>query len=113
MALGAVHGHAARYRGRPHTAPLAQERSAHFRRAVVLRSCRDGAKRRAEGDPTHAQPIRAIAMKRTIVLMLLIAGSLCAQMHKGIYAWWGRPEIRRDLQLSMDQQRQIQATVKQ
>ena len=52
-------------------------------------------------------------MTRTIVLILLIAGSLSAQMPKGIYAWWGRPEIRRDLKLTPDQQRQIQATVKQ
>lgn len=52
-------------------------------------------------------------MLRALILVLASAGCLCAQMPKGIYAWWGRPEIRRDLKLSPDQQRQIQATVKQ
>jgi hypothetical protein len=52
-------------------------------------------------------------MPRIIVLMLLVAGSLGAQMPKGIYAWWGRPEIRRDLRLTPQQQRQIQATVRE
>ena len=51
-------------------------------------------------------------MKRIIVLTLFVAGSLGAQMPKGIYAWWSRPEIRRDLKLTPQQQRQIQATVK-
>ena len=52
-------------------------------------------------------------MHRILVLLLLASGTLCAQMPKGIYQWWGRPEIRRDLNLSPQQQRQIQATVKQ
>jgi Spy/CpxP family protein refolding chaperone len=52
-------------------------------------------------------------MQRAIVLLLLTAATLCAQMPKGIYQWWNRPEIRRDLDLSPQQQRQIQATVKQ
>ncbi len=52
-------------------------------------------------------------MTRILVLILLAAGSLAAQMPKGIYAWWGRPEIRRDLRLTPEQQRQIQATVRQ
>jgi len=52
-------------------------------------------------------------MSRAIVLLLLATGALCAQMPKGIYAWWSRPEIRRDLNLSPQQQRRIQATVKQ
>ncbi len=52
-------------------------------------------------------------MPRVIVLLLIAAGSLCAQMPKGIYAWWGRPEIRRDLNLTPVQERQIQAAVKQ
>ena len=52
-------------------------------------------------------------MLRILVLLLLTAGSLCAQMPKGMYAWWGRPEIRRDLNLTPQQQRQIQFTVRQ
>ena len=51
-------------------------------------------------------------MQRVIILLLVAAGTLAAQMPKGIYAWWGRPEIRRDLNLSPQQQRQIQATVR-
>lgn len=51
-------------------------------------------------------------MPRLIVLLLLVAGSLGAQMPKGIYAWWSRPEIRRDLNLTPQQQRQIQATMR-
>ena len=52
-------------------------------------------------------------MTRAIVLTLLVAGTLAAQMPKGIYAWWNRPEIRRDLDLTQQQQRKIQATVKE
>ncbi|HLG95818.1 MAG TPA: periplasmic heavy metal sensor [Bryobacteraceae bacterium] len=52
-------------------------------------------------------------MLRTIFLLLAVAGALCAQMPKGMYAWWSRPEIRRDLKLTPDQQRQIQSTVRQ
>jgi Spy/CpxP family protein refolding chaperone len=51
-------------------------------------------------------------MRRVIVLLLLGAGWLGAQMPKGIYAWWSRPEIRRDLNLTPQQQRQIQATMR-
>jgi Spy/CpxP family protein refolding chaperone len=52
-------------------------------------------------------------MPRIIAMLLIAAGSLWAQMPKGIYSWWGRPEIRRDLNLSPQQERQIQAAVKQ
>ena len=52
-------------------------------------------------------------MPRLIVLLLVVAGLLGAQMPKGIYAWWSRPEIRRDLNLTPQQQRQIQATVRE
>ena len=34
-------------------------------------------------------------------------------MPKSFYAWWSRPEIRRDLRLTPEQQREIQATVNQ
>ena len=52
-------------------------------------------------------------MARAVVFMLLAAGTLAAQMPKGIYAWWNRPEIRRDLNLTPQQQRQIQGTMRQ
>lgn len=34
-------------------------------------------------------------------------------MPKGIYAWWNRPEIARDLKLTPGQREQIRATVQQ
>jgi Spy/CpxP family protein refolding chaperone len=52
-------------------------------------------------------------MLRSIVLILFLAASLTAQMPKSFYAWWSKPEIRRDLRLTNEQQREIQATVKQ
>jgi hypothetical protein len=52
-------------------------------------------------------------MLRSIVLTLFLAASLTAQMPKSFYAWWSKPEIRRDLRLTNEQQREIQATVKQ
>ncbi len=50
---------------------------------------------------------------RGILLALVAAASLTAQMPKGIYAWWNRPEIARDLKLSPAQREQIRATVQQ
>ncbi|HYL38884.1 MAG TPA: periplasmic heavy metal sensor [Bryobacteraceae bacterium] len=52
-------------------------------------------------------------MRRGLVFLLLLCAPLAAQMPKGFYAWWGRPEIRKDLKLSNEQQRQIRATVTQ
>jgi Spy/CpxP family protein refolding chaperone len=52
-------------------------------------------------------------MHRTVVLLLVAAATLCGQMPKGIYQWWNRAEIRRDLELSPQQQKRIQATVKE
>lgn len=48
---------------------------------------------------------------RRVLLLLLAGGSVFAQMPKGIYSWWNKPEIRRDLNLTNQQQRQIRATV--
>jgi Spy/CpxP family protein refolding chaperone len=50
---------------------------------------------------------------RPILLALLLASSLWAQMPRGIYAWWSRPQIARDLNLSPPQREQIRATVQQ
>jgi Spy/CpxP family protein refolding chaperone len=44
---------------------------------------------------------------------LLLASGLWAQMPRGIYAWWSRPQIARDLNLSPPQREQIRATVQQ
>ena len=50
---------------------------------------------------------------RVLVLALLAAAALSAQMPRGIYAWWSRPEIARDLNLTPAQRQQIRATVQQ
>ncbi|HEX5226563.1 MAG TPA: periplasmic heavy metal sensor [Bryobacteraceae bacterium] len=50
---------------------------------------------------------------RAILLVLLAAVTLSAQMPKGIYAWWNRPQIARDLKLTPAQREQIRATVQQ
>ena len=52
-------------------------------------------------------------MRRLLALTLLCSAGLCAQMPKGIYAWWSRPQIARDLNLSPAQREQIRATVQQ
>jgi Spy/CpxP family protein refolding chaperone len=52
-------------------------------------------------------------MQRLLALALLLSGSVFAQMPRGIYAWWSRPEIARDLNLSPAQRQQIRATVQQ
>src|ERR1700733_7917242 len=52
-------------------------------------------------------------MIRSLVLALLLGSALFAQMPKGIYAWWSRPEIARNLNLTPTQREQIRATVQQ
>jgi Spy/CpxP family protein refolding chaperone len=52
-------------------------------------------------------------MLRAFILGLVLSSALAAQMPKGIYAWWNRPEIARDLNLSPAQRQQIRATVQQ
>jgi Spy/CpxP family protein refolding chaperone len=52
-------------------------------------------------------------MGRLLALTLLFGASLSAQMPRGIYAWWNKPEIARDLNLSPAQRQQIRATVQQ
>ena len=52
-------------------------------------------------------------MRRCFILALLASGTLLAQMPKGIYAWWNRPEIARNLNLTPTQREQIRATVQQ
>jgi Spy/CpxP family protein refolding chaperone len=50
---------------------------------------------------------------RCSLILALLASCLFAQMPKGIYAWWSRPQIARDLNLSAAQREQIRATVQQ
>jgi Spy/CpxP family protein refolding chaperone len=52
-------------------------------------------------------------MRRCLVVLSMLCAPLAAQMPKGFYAWWSRPEIRQDLKLSNEQQRQIRVTVTQ
>jgi Spy/CpxP family protein refolding chaperone len=52
-------------------------------------------------------------MPRLLASTLLWSTILCAQMPRGIYAWWSRPQIARDLNLSPAQREQIRATVQQ
>ncbi len=52
-------------------------------------------------------------MRRVLILALLASGALFAQMPKGIYAWWSRPEIARNLNLTPAQREQIRAAVQQ
>jgi len=54
---------------------------------------------------------------RLVLLALLGAmltdGTVSAQMPRGFYAWWNRPQIVRDLKLTPLQRDQIRATVQQ
>ena len=52
-------------------------------------------------------------MLRLLLIALVAAASLAAQMPRGFYAWWSKPEITRDLKLSPAQREQIRATVQQ
>jgi Spy/CpxP family protein refolding chaperone len=52
-------------------------------------------------------------MQRALVLAFLWIGCSLAQMPKGIYAWWSRPQIAKDLNLSQAQRLQIRNTVQQ
>jgi len=52
-------------------------------------------------------------MHRTILLALLLGGSLFAQMPKSLYAWWSKPVVTRQLNLTNVQRQEIRATVMQ
>ena len=52
-------------------------------------------------------------MRRGIVLLALVSGTLSAQMPRGLYPWWNRPAIRQDLRLTNQQMRQIRMTLAQ
>ena len=52
-------------------------------------------------------------MLRAISVLLILSGSVFAQMPRGFYAWWAKPAIRKDLNLTNQQQRQIRDIVLQ
>ena len=52
-------------------------------------------------------------MRRLVILLALAGGTLFAQMPKGIFPWWSRPEIARNLNLSPAQREQIRTAVRQ
>src|SRR5579884_1948268 len=52
-------------------------------------------------------------MLRAIAFIVLLSSGLFAQMPKGVYNWWARPQIARSLNLTQAQRQQIRATVQQ
>jgi Spy/CpxP family protein refolding chaperone len=52
-------------------------------------------------------------MRRILAVALILAGTLDAQMPKGIYAWWGNRVNLEALNLTLDQRRQVQSTVRE
>jgi Spy/CpxP family protein refolding chaperone len=52
-------------------------------------------------------------MRRSILLGLLLSCSVFGQMPKSLYAWWSKPVIARQLNLTNVQRQQIRATVLQ
>ena len=52
-------------------------------------------------------------MVRLLILAVLGAASLLAQMPRGIFPWWNRPEIARNLNLTPGQRQEIRGLVQQ
>ena len=52
-------------------------------------------------------------MLRAAFLVLALSVCALAQLPKGFYAWWSRPEITRNLNLTPAQRQQIRGTVMQ
>ncbi len=52
-------------------------------------------------------------MLRYILLALLLSSTVFGQMPKSLYAWWSKPVIARQLNLTNVQRQQIRATVMQ
>jgi Spy/CpxP family protein refolding chaperone len=50
-------------------------------------------------------------MRRYILFALLLSGSLFAQMPKSLYAWWSKPVVTKQLNLTTVQRQQIRAVV--
>jgi Spy/CpxP family protein refolding chaperone len=52
-------------------------------------------------------------MVRLLILAALAGATVLAQMPRGIYPWWNRPEIARNLNLSPTQRQEIRGIVRQ
>ena len=52
-------------------------------------------------------------MRRFILIGILLSGSVFGQMPKSLYAWWSKPVVARQLNLTNVQRQQIRATVVQ
>ncbi len=52
-------------------------------------------------------------MLRFILIGILLSGSVFGQMPKSLYAWWSKPVVARQLNLTNVQRQQIRATVVQ
>ena len=52
-------------------------------------------------------------MLRSTMLVFILSGCSFAQMPKGVYNWWSRPQIAQSLNLSPAQRQQLRATVVQ
>jgi hypothetical protein len=52
-------------------------------------------------------------MLRLLIVALLASGGLFAQLPRGIYMWWNRPEIARNLNLTPLQRQQIRGVVQE
>jgi Spy/CpxP family protein refolding chaperone len=50
-------------------------------------------------------------MRRYILLAALLSGSMFGQMPKSLYAWWSKPVVAKQLNLTNVQRQQIRATV--
>jgi Spy/CpxP family protein refolding chaperone len=52
-------------------------------------------------------------MRRCILIAVLLSGTLPAQMPKSLYAWWSKPVVTKQLNLTNVQRQQIRSTVLQ
>jgi Spy/CpxP family protein refolding chaperone len=52
-------------------------------------------------------------MRRFILIGILLSGSAFGQMPKSLYAWWSKPVVARQLNLTNVQRQQIRSTVLQ
>ena len=52
-------------------------------------------------------------MRRLLILICVLSAGLFAQMPKGVYNWWARPQIAQSLNLTPAQRQQIRATMMQ
>ena len=51
-------------------------------------------------------------MRRALLLLLLLTGTLSAQLPRRFYAWWSSPVVQ-DLNLTAEQQKKVRETLKE